>query len=434
MTRNNELESAYCKLAERALQIMLKHIPEYIPSYPSSKFQHQLKKLRLMNSHNTMAEVLFQNLLLEKKSEVESLTEFSNFFEIMNKDNQLSKFVKKSVSLWGVTLFGKNFNYLYNSLSRIIMSSYESNAFDRESALEEYRYLESFFYDDFVSIQVLIPVYNLIASEEIDLGRLVPYNWKFTVRVASNQELNNLALIVEGDFLRRSLIMESKYLLELYFSEKLSFGEEESQDSTQEVKKVLENIITSFRLLKSGNIYCGIVYFKPKFGTTSKYIFPDFDYAAMIFNTPYIFEKKDIEECDVIMDSLSSLNEHSRRAVDRFDLAYSRTELSDKLIDLMIAYESLFSGEITDSVSHKLALRFSRLTSTDSAIRKQNYTRMKELYKERNKVVHAGKKEIDFGIVSETEEFLRTSLKNYLLKIKQFSNDHMKLLDSLDFN
>jgi hypothetical protein len=435
MYRNVPLKDAYIELQKKVTRILIGYIPEYIPDYRLSKYKHQFNSLTFTITHKTVAESLFQNLISEKRDEIEKLVEFERFFQLIKDDHAIAKHLDQRLSIWGGTIFNTRFDYINNSLPEIVMKSYEKHAFDQSLSLKNYSKLENFLYNDGISVQVISPIYNLETyGNKIDLSILVPSNWKLTIRKMTIKEKNSLLLISGYEDLRNSLVLSSKYLLDLSYTEKKRFGEETVKDKVDEVMKILRNIISSLRLIKPGKIGISISYFRPEVGSVRRTALWDFDYMSIVLPSEYSIHKKDVQECKIFMKLLNSSNKHLEIALDRFNLAYSRGDKSDKLIDLMIAYESLFSGEITDSVSHKLALRLSRLSSSDDNDRKRNYRRMKELYLERNKVVHGGKKEVSFNIVHETEEFIRTSLKKYLLTIKDFSNDHGRFLDSLDFN
>lgn len=143
MVHNPKLESAYHDLAKQVVKTISKYFPEYIPDYLSSKYEHQFTKIKLVNSNNnTMADLLFQNLILEKRIEIESLEEFGKLFRIIKQDKDLAKYVQHRVSLWGTTLFSNEFDYVYRSLSRIAKWNYEKKAFD-QLVQEEYSTFES---------------------------------------------------------------------------------------------------------------------------------------------------------------------------------------------------------------------------------------------------------------------------------------------------
>jgi len=101
----------------------------------------------------------------------------------------------------------------------------------------------------------------------------------------------------------------------------------------------------------------------------------------------------------------------------------------------MICYEALFTVEQSDSISHKLALRFSRLSWLDPDIRKEKYSRMKNLYQSRSNVIHGGTHKIEILEVYEVEEYMRISLRNYIFRMFDFKDDnHKALIHALDFS
>jgi hypothetical protein len=86
-------------------------------------------------------------------------------------------------------------------------------------------------------------------------------------------------------------------------------------------------------------------------------------------NDKFWLKKSDIANIQRLYNNLkgieSSKNLPFFLALERFNSAYSDSSLEDKIIDFAISYEVLFSRqkEGTDSVTHKLAVRFSRFVA-----------------------------------------------------------------------
>jgi hypothetical protein len=122
-------------------------------------------------------------------------------------------------------------------------------------------------------------------------------------------------------------------------------------------------------------------------------------------------------------------------AIRHFNSAYEKTKKVDKFLDLMITCEALFSnpGE-KDSVTYKIAWRFSKLLGDNADLRHELYKKMTELYSARSQLVHGNKDKVKDEDVEKAENFMRDSLKGYLheMNINSFPTK-MEFLWYLDF-
>jgi len=103
---------------------------------------------------------------------------------------------------------------------------------------------------------------------------------------------------------------------------------------------------------------------------------------------------------------------------DRFDRYFSNYRPRDKLIDLMIGYESLFlKGSKQGSKSSPIAKKCSELLETYEN-REKVYEKVKFGYDLRNKIVHSSKdysKDDIWSVLPNLEEYMRESLRRKLL-------------------
>ena len=94
--------------------------------------------------------------------------------------------------------------------------------------------------------------------------------------------------------------------------------------------------------------------------------------------------------------------------------------------------------EGTDSVTHKLAVRFSRFIAEDLQGRITLYRTMKGLYGKRSDIVHGNIKGSDLqekeSVARDFEEKVRISLKKYVDRFKTGNyNEHSDLIQEVDF-
>lgn len=158
----------------------------------------------------------------------------------------------------------------------------------------------------------------------------------------------------------------------------------------------------------------------------------EFDFASIVLQTEYEFYLSDVPIVNKLMrevrtchesPKLSALNEVFRR----FNYAY-HGELEDRLIDQMIAFESLYIGDDKE-LGYKLALRTTILLEKDKDKRRAIFSDMKTAYDLRGKVVH-GTKQAELSkleeVIPKTEEYLRQSIRKFLMLHENYPLDSLK--------
>lgn len=128
-------------------------------------------------------------------------------------------------------------------------------------------------------------------------------------------------------------------------------------------------------------------------------------------------------------------------ALKRFNSAY-HGESEDRLIDQMIAFESLYIADDKE-LGYKLALRTAFLLAKGEGNRKVIFSNMKKAYDLRSKVVHGGK-QVKFSelenIIPKMEEYLRQSIQRFLallppeFSLEDLKKGKAKMLAKLDEN
>lgn len=120
-------------------------------------------------------------------------------------------------------------------------------------------------------------------------------------------------------------------------------------------------------------------------------------------------------------------------ALRRFNSSYGEG-LEDRLLDQMIALESLYLGDAKE-LSYKLALRAAFLLARGKKQRNQIFKRLKEAYTARGKIVHGKKVKKTSAnlpeLVADTEEYLRQSIKRFIKLSEQYKLNDLRerLLD-----
>ena len=118
-------------------------------------------------------------------------------------------------------------------------------------------------------------------------------------------------------------------------------------------------------------------------------------------------------------------------ALRRFHSAYHGL-IEDRIIDQMIAFEYLFLGD-SQELTYKLSQRVAFLLGKRSSQRETIFNNMKKAYRYRSRIVHGdnppGRDELR-GIISKTEDYLRQSIRRFLLLLSQ-GNSLKEIRDNL---
>lgn len=152
----------------------------------------------------------------------------------------------------------------------------------------------------------------------------------------------------------------------------------------------------------------------------------------------YILWKKEISDFEEFRKNLTRIPPKKLHrfnlALRRFKFSYGREFKEDKVIDLAISIETLFSQkeDSYDSIAYRLALRFSRLLSNNFDERQKILKEIKSFYNNRSKIVHGDENDreryLSLTDTAKIESYLRTALKSYIIKICNQDLEHPKLM------
>ncbi|HIH36564.1 MAG TPA: hypothetical protein HA232_01485, partial [Methanocellales archaeon] len=146
------------------------------------------------------------------------------------------------------------------------------------------------------------------------------------------------------------------------------------------VNAIFDKLVTALRLFKSGMVGFNIIKRKPM--ADIPIILKDpFDYSTGTYSPfsgqQYTLTETEVSEFRSFWDKFNKTKPFQIAplgvAIRRFNYAYGRDKLEDKLMDYMIAFEALFfKQDEMGEFSHKLAVGVSRLL-------KQNYEERKDM-------------------------------------------------------
>lgn len=139
----------------------------------------------------------------------------------------------------------------------------------------------------------------------------------------------------------------------------------------------------------------------------------------------YVLHPSDVPKVNELVRNIDTFHNLGKSdsigiALRRFNSSYCG-ELEDRLIDQMIAFESLYIGDDKE-LGYKLALRTAFLIASDEDKRKAIFDDMKKAYTLRGQIVH-GNKRVERAKLEETipktEDYLRQSIRRFFLLLSQ---------------
>jgi len=215
----------------------------------------------------------------------------------------------------------------------------------------------------------------------------------------------------------------------LSVEERFSIGFEEHDRA----RDLLVDLITALKLCHGGRVIAGILISASvknsewSFGgSTIRTRVSEIDF--FLEEPKYVLHQSDVPQVNELVKNFSKLRDVEKldsidTTLRRFHSAYHGI-IEDRIIDQMIAFESLYIGD-ERGIKNKLALRTASLLGKDQAQREEIFKDMKNAYQKRCDIVHVIKevtREELLRITPKTEDYLRQSMRKFLLLLSQGSS------------
>lgn len=362
--------------------------------------------------------------------EIEQTVEFTSCIDFMMRDDVIRKHFPigpNGKRIGGPTFLRSSyiFPFLSNFSEEMRGFGFDLNIFDKV-----YKEFENYFYKTETEILKFSPIQNLDCElEEIEL------KGGMKIRKISKKELEDLFSAVKDiSHVDRKEILKLKFALEMK-----CVKNKETLETTPNPSELLDKVVIALRLFKEGQIWPCFIFSKPLtwLPHSGKWSFGG-GLHSRGFYKEYLLTKDEVKKIESFWEKFCSfdLTKHSflNVALNRFNYAYERNTPEDKLIDCMIAFEALYS-EGPGDLSYKVSTRIARLLKEDPNEREKMSSFMKKIYGIISTIVHGNeiskesRKEIskrlgianaDKNVVlrkaaSETEKYLRDSIKAFLI-------------------
>jgi hypothetical protein len=371
---------------------------------------------------------IFVAPIYNHRKELEDLPEYQACLEIMASDPTISKQVNVLVGFFNSQYRRSAEDYLEYLIQRqfpLNIGRIEFNPVLFDSA---YEILEHFLYNDNFVLIAMSPLHNFTAEDDcIDLD-----NDLCIRRIAVDEQEQLLNEFKWSSVIPHFEVLGLRHKVELKYQTEKIIGDMPNQAFQivdQTVKETIRKLVTALRLFKPGLIGHNVV----RTVSASEEPVP---LGITSFTTPYrqflgdrySLTKSEANEFKRFWEMMSKIDVNAfpqlSMALSRFNYAYERDKLEDKLIDFMVAFEALFfkEGE-SGEFRHKLSVRVSRFLEQDFMQRNLIAEKMKDFYDKRSKVVHGEKVELKEDLVRTVESYIRTSIKLFVERLATSSHD-----------
>jgi len=130
--------------------------------------------------------------------------------------------------------------------------------------------------------------------------------------------------------------------------------------------------------------------------------------------TPVLFNSQHITLLQRLWTGSLAIGNNTRfaLALNRFSSSYDQAKIEDKLLDLWIGLETLFSEGIDRELRYRISLRIAYFLGKKANTRDEVFKRTRESYDCRSSIVHGNRFEGDINAITKrTENYLAASLK-----------------------
>ncbi|MGZ8942639.1 MAG: hypothetical protein ACXW00_07730 [Methylobacter sp.] len=183
---------------------------------------------------------------------------------------------------------------------------------------------------------------------------------------------------------------------------------------------VIEDVLSALRLFKHGNISSKghvkwVDAIKLNTGTSFQVLghYPNFG--------AYQLSENEVPQFLELWHLLGEWAACFSFSIHRFNLSFERRLLADRIVDLVIAAESLFLRDSGDEkyrgeIRFRFSLRAAKFIEHPSYNEREIFRKMRDAYDERSAIVHGGKptKKLTLTFIEEIEDFVRIGIRKAL--------------------
>ena len=212
------------------------------------------------------------------------------------------------------------------------------------------------------------------------------------------------------------------------------------------IQSSLETALTALRLAAPGEAFCSYIYVSPvRWDPAASWFSFSPNPPPQLPGTNMTLQETEFAEFSRIHTALADPTIEKRRrfqlAIRRLNFTYARFRPEDRLIDCLIAFESLLlQASERQELEYRLSLRACALLGGDAAARRQLFNRLKAAYRERSAIVHGSAPHNTITVegspiplhqfVDDVRQLLRSILTTFLPLLPTSSED--SIITNLD--
>ncbi|GEM_PF-2458437 len=412
----------------------LKHvIEEVLKVYNSDFSKEDFEKVRAEPDKYNLGLYRFDNDISQ------TILSNSKCVELMKSDELVKPHIG---SLVGGPMYHRRFDTAEEYIIFLIQHYYietklRGKSIDLDKLCDEF---VDFFYNDTLLIRKKCILHNFdFDGESIELAqgitiRKISEDEKKEYKIPTKDELYSCEYkrkktddVTISDFLIEAYILANKYISNKHTNEQTS----------QDLNIVLNDVITSIRILKPASTYCDnevrtkIITFSPGIGG---------DWINTSLYTSYTpggiskFSQSEANELALIYQNYKAILKDIRFKItsSRLYFGIERRNFMDKIIDYIIGLESAYLPGFNTELRFQLSLRCSfLLNGNDVGKAEDDYKFLKDMYKLRNDIVHGneiGFEKLSFENCNRLENILRKTIKLWLLNPEKFLAKNLEKL------
>jgi hypothetical protein len=440
--RNKELYETCKRFSKKALCILTGQLRrgDSIPCAMSEKVSINDEHGSLTGTYESVPQIYAFVDRYEKK--LQQLPEYEACIEVMNRDEAARKHFG---CLVGTSSFLTRVDAAGCLRSLLIdMSNQGQFQFNLSLFNNIYQKLEGFFYAELLEYEAVSPLHNFRS----DTGTLNLDGGLVIDRLPRDELEEILRSMLEAKWTFPSPFRMSTHCMRLSYSmPKLiepciaEYRHPATKRQIPPARETFERLISALRLFQAGTIGCSIIQYSPKAWEPCRAMSYETGLDPKVYHgSPYELTQDRAEQFYRFWNEFKDIDVSKTKALNvairRFNYAYGRERPDDKLIDQMIAFETLFLPE-SNELGYRLSIRVACLLEQESSKRQETFEAMRHAYKLRSRLVHGD--EVDTNeltrITSTTEEYLRRCIKRVIEMLQQHShNDIIEKLDASLFD
>ena len=374
---------------------------------------------KVASGENASSELTEENFLVARLASAEALAGLPEYSACINALLDDPKIKSQLWTMVGSTGLRKRSSDVSVLMSRLVHLGLPRGTytFNLEYFDAAYQTFEQAFYDEYLVYDVITPLHNILITGSVRLSD------EFEISPLTDDDLDPAALastnlISESHFWGYPCAIRSTFRIRKIVGDNVEINlSDDAADRKrfEETTARVDELVNALRLYGAETVYYPTIIFR-----TPEWLFSD----ERVFRTrmhahvPLVYELDEpwLLDFSRFWQLLQSDRIRKRKAlvqaIRRFGYALERPFNEDRLVDFIIACESLFLSDAPaqGNLSNTLAQRAAYLLSNNTPERTTVFHNIKQAYKFRNAVVHASSRTIrikdEQGAPLEVEQFL----------------------------